>query len=401
MRKLIVYKYCWFLFAAMGIIACNQVNKKLNRRVTLWRKDKIPYGTYYAYENLQYIFPSAEIRINKSSPTYYSPGNGRDQEGKKGREAYIIISPEVVPDPSEINAIMNFVGDGNHVFISSFHIGDSLLSYLKVKQSNFYYVNSEDSLKLSVYNPLNSDSLSFVYPGMSADSYVSSIDSQYTSILGRDASGHPDFIRFTYKGGGAIYLHFAPMAFTNFFLLHKKNKAYYENVFSYLPSSLTQVIWDDYFRNIHKSNFSALQYIFTSQPLKWAFWLILLLFLIIYFFESKRRQKLIPAVQPLQNSSLDFAKTIGRLYYQQKDNGNLAFKMITQFLDHVRTKYNLSTSVLDDDFTERLAYKSGFDKEELKILIDEILVYQDNGTLTDESLLAFNKKMERFYKQAQ
>ena len=29
--------------------------------------------------------------------------------------------------------------------------------------------------------------------------------------------------RLTYKGGGAIYLHLAPLAFSNFFLLHKQN----------------------------------------------------------------------------------------------------------------------------------------------------------------------------------
>ena len=401
MKKIIAYKYGWLLFMAIGMLACNPVNKRLNRRVTLWRKDKIPYGTYYAYENLKNIFPSADININKTSPAYFNIGDGRDTENKKDRKAYIIISPRVVPEPSEINAIMNFVGDGNQVFISSFHIGDSLLSYLKVReQNNFYYINNQDSLQLSVYNPLNSDSLSFVYPGMSGDSYVTEIDSQYTSILGRDANGHPDFIRFTYKGGGAIYLHFAPMAFTNFFLLHKKNKAYYEYVFSYLPSSVTEVMWDDYFRNAKTTNFSALQYIFTNQSLKWAFWLTLALFLIIFLFESKRRQKLIPAVQPLQNSSLDFAKTIGRLYYQQKDNSNLASKMIIHFLDHVRTKYNLPTSVLDDDFTERLSHKTGFDKQELKLMIDDIRAYQNNAIPSDEALLDLNKRMESFYKQA-
>jgi hypothetical protein len=381
-------------------MSCNQINKRLNRRVTLWRKDKIPYGTYYAYENLKYIFPAADININKKSPSYFYSENIGDRKAKKDRKAYIVISPQVLPDPSEINALMNFVGEGNQVFISSFQIGDSLLSYLKVRQLNsFFYLSSEDSLRLSVYDPVKSDSLSFVYPGMSADNYAISIDSQYTTVLGRDADGHPDFIRFTYKGGGAIYLQFAPMAFTNFFLLHKNNRAYYENVFSYLPSSVTEVMWDDYFRNTNKSNFSALQYIFTNQSLKWAFWLILALFLIIYLFESKRRQKLIPAVRPLQNSSLDFAKTIGRLYYQQKDNSNLVSKMIVHFLDHVRTKYNLSTSVLDDEFTERLSYKSGFGKQELKLLIDDIRAFQANAVPSDQALLDLNKKMESFYKQ--
>jgi hypothetical protein len=37
----------------MLISSCERGNEKvLNERVTIWRKDKIPYGTFYAYEQL-------------------------------------------------------------------------------------------------------------------------------------------------------------------------------------------------------------------------------------------------------------------------------------------------------------------------------------------------------------
>lgn len=384
------------------MVSCNSGTKTVNRMVTLWRKDKIPYGTYFAYENMKYIFPRSIITLNKTSPvnfnSIYIP-SGTNYYNSLNKKAYIIIAAHVIPDKFEINALMNFVGEGNQLFISSFHIGDSLLSYLRVKtKDNYDYSENLDSLRLSVYNPLTYDSLSFFYPGMAADSYVSSMDSQYVTILGRDEKGHPDFIKFSYKGGGAIFLHFAPSAFTNYFLLHSNNKNYYENVFSYLPSSVTEIKWDDYFRYVKRDNFSALQYILNNRSLRWAFWLLLLLFALIYLFESKRRQKLIPILQPLNNSSLDFARTIGRLYYQQKDNGNLVAKMITHFLDHVRTKYNLATSVLDDDFTDRLFYKTGFNKQELSKLVNDIKTFQENPYCTDDELLALNKKMEIFYK---
>ena len=401
MEKIATYKFLFPATLLLALVACGTGSKKMNRRVTLWRKDKIPYGTYFAYENMKYIFPGASISINKSSPSAFNINyTSTEPTGNISRKAYVIIAPRVLPDKSEINALMNFVGEGNQLFISSFHIGDSLLSYLKVKtRDNYEIFNEHDSLQLSVYNPVTYDSLSFHYPGFAIDSYVSSMDSQYTTILGRDAKGHPDFVKFSYKGGGAIFLHFAPMALSNFFLLHGDNKAYYDNVFSYLSASVTEIKWDDYFRYSRTSNFSSLQYIFGNQSLRWAFWLILLLFTLIYLFESKRRQKLIPILQPLNNSSLDFVRTIGRLYYQQKDNGNLVVKMITHFLDHIRTKYNLATSVLDDDFIDRLSYKSGFNKQELKDMVHDIKLFQENPSCTDDELLALNKKMEVFFKQ--
>src|SRR5882672_5984806 len=145
------------------MMSCGTRNKILNRMVTLWRKDKIPYGTYFAYENMKYIFPDALISINKNSPVTFNTSyalTGTDNNTR--RKAYIIIASRVVPDKSEINALMNFVGEGNQLFISSFHMGDSLLAYLRVKvHENYDYSSDNDSLQLSVYNPLTYDSLSF------------------------------------------------------------------------------------------------------------------------------------------------------------------------------------------------------------------------------------------------
>jgi hypothetical protein len=393
--------YSFLLLLVFIFTSCGDTRPRINSRITLWRKDKIPYGAFIAYENMKYLFPNSVITLNKISPTNFGYNYVSSSENSGGRKAYIIIAPRVIPDKFEINALMNFVGEGNQVFISSFYIGDSLLSYLKIRTpETFGNETGNDSLAVSIYNPVTYDSLTFRYPGFSFDTYVSSMDTQYTTILGRDGRGRANFVKLGYKGGGAIYLHFAPLALSNFFLLHKENKAYYDNVFSNIPATVTEVKWDDYFRYGKQSNFSALQYIFGNKSLRWAFWLILLLFALIYLFESKRRQKLIPILQPLNNSSLDFVRTIGRLYYQQKDNGNLVAKMITHFLDHVRVKYNLATSVLDNDFVDRLSYKSGYNKTELQELVNQIKLYQQNPFCTDDELVTLNKKMEAFYKQA-
>lgn len=376
--------------------ACSENSKKASRRITLWRKDKIPYGTLFAFDNLYHLFPNSTISINKSSPSAFP-----DVEEKK---AYIIISSAMDPDGSEVNAIMNFVGKGNHVFISAFQFGDSLLHALEIKKGtagDFY--QERDSLRVSVYHPLNWDSLSFAYPGFAYDNWVSSLDSQYTTILGRDSKGRPDFVKFGYKGGGSLMLHFAPMAFTNYFLLHKDNRAYYEQVISHIPPSVKEVMWDDYFRYERRKDFSALQYILGNQSLRWAFWLLLLLFLLIYVFGSKRKQRMIPRIEGLRNNSLDFVKTIGRLYYQRRDNQNLALKMVAHFQDHVRTRYNLSMIVSadpaspDSRFVDRLSYKTGIPKEFLQDLVEEMRKLPGRAYVTDEALLAFNGKLEEFY----
>jgi hypothetical protein len=134
--------------------------------------------------------------------------------------------------------------------------------------------------------------------------------------------------------------------------------------------------------------------------LRWAFWLVLLLFALIYLFDSKRKQRAIPVINPLRNSSMEFVKTIGRLYYQRRDNNNLALKMVTHFQDHVRNRYHLQAGTLDEGFIERLAYKSGFDKSSLENLAEDMKRLTEQGYLTDEALKELYRKLEEFYKIA-
>jgi hypothetical protein len=382
------------LILLLPLASCHFTRSKvLNRRITLWRKDKIPYGDQIAYDGLPYLFPNATVSVNRKAPSYLQTG-----EGKK---AYIIIVPEMDPTPADINALLNFVGDGNHVFISAERYGDSLMHSLSLRggyKNRYALPRVPDSLQLSIYHPVTGDSVSFAYPGDSFDGWVTSLDSQYTTILGRDHSGRPDLVRFNYKGGGSLYLHFAPLAFSNFFLLHRDNISYYNLALSYLPQTVQEVIWDEYFRYDHTRDFSAWQYIFSNRALRWAFWLLLLLFALIYIFESKRKQRSIPLIEPLRNTSLDFVRTIGRLYFQRRDNHNLATKMATHFQDQVRTRYNLAVTTLDDDFVARLSYKTGYQRESLSRLVGYMRELPSKAYVPDEELLDFHRQLEAFYK---
>jgi hypothetical protein len=305
------------------------------------------------------------------------------------------------------------VSRGQHVFISSLRIAETLLDSLHLKTA-FYTgaYNTEDSLTVSVNNPETNDSISFSYPGTAMDNFFVSVDSTITSILGRDQYGRPNFVRFSYEGGGDLYIHLAPITFSNFFLLHKDNKAYYDNVLSYLPQSSEVVRWDDYFR-YHSSGgenggqdgkgkglFGAGSWMGKQPGLAMAMWLLILLMLIIYLFESKRKQRYIPIIQPLKNASVDFVKTIGRLYYQRHDNKNLAQKMTVHFQDHVRGRYGIRTALSDPEFEKRLAWKTGYDINALKDLLYYMNMLQDEYDVTDAGLLELNRKLEHFYKHA-
>ena len=193
---------------------------------------------------------------------------------------------------------MRFVAEGNHVFISAFSFGEIVKDSLNLEFRAIYpkfkfgkdssIVLENDSLWVSINNPYTLDSLTFTYPGIAAHQQDQKIRFFLYKHIGQELEeSFPDFVRQTYTSGGSIFIHTDPMALTNFFLLHKKNNSYYDNVFSYLPANVQDIEWDEYFR-YGKKDFSALQVIMKEPGLRAAFWLTLLLFLLIYLFESKR-----------------------------------------------------------------------------------------------------------------
>ena len=382
----------WILLLLMVVSSgCGGRKKKvLNRFVSFSRKDKIPYGTYVAYEGLSHLFPDAEISVNTKAPgLLYNSGS---------KKALIVITKYLEMDGQEVADLKSFVGEGNHVFLSALGFSDTLLNSLNLDATER---SSHDSLRVSVLHPVSGDSSNYIYPGDSYDRALTRIDTNFATVLGRDQTGRPNLVRYRYTGGGSLMLQFAPMAFTNFFLLHKGNHAYYERVMSYIPGNVHEVMWDEYFRLYRPSSGSPLlKFILTNKSLAAAFWLFLALIALVYLFDSKRKQRLVPEIEPLQNNSLEFVKTIGRLYYQRRDNRNLLGKMVNHFQDHIRTQYNLHGSTGEEGFVERLAYKTGVRIEFLRELLWEMHRLMAEAVVSDHEILAFDQKMEEFYKYA-
>ncbi|MGZ5246687.1 MAG: hypothetical protein ACXWV5_06590 [Flavitalea sp.] len=401
MKKLIQILSLLILFSSCS-------SKRLNERLSLWRNDKIPYGTKYSYDQLKFFFPNAEIEINNRSPVsngFYDAGSDSTSS------AMIAVVPTFMPNDAELRAIMHYASAGNHVLISAFEVSQNVRDSLKfsTKYSSGYY-NSGDSMTLNVIHPVEDDTSTFIYPGRSLDNAVVSLDSKFTRVLGFNSDNEPDFIRFDLKSGGSIMIHFAPLAFSNFFLLHKKNSEYYDQVISYIPVDVNKIYWDDYYRYFEngkkkgsdegKNIFSKLGVFLKDDILRWALYLTAILFALIYLFDSKRKQRVIPPVKQLSNASLDFVKTVGRLYFQQRDNRDLMEKLQVQFQDNLRSRYNVKTGIAQEDFAKYLSYRTGYEEASLKRIQDYFMILKDEGPVEDFQLFGLHTELEKFYKHS-
>jgi hypothetical protein len=355
--------------------------------------DKIPYGTRYAFENLSSVFPKAEIRTSNQFPILFQSESTEDTA-----RALIIVGPLFAPEPDEMRSIIRYAAKGNQVFISALHIEDTVMTMLHQKQRSDLFLFG-DSGEASILDPKRNEWVKFSYPGYDFDNYFDILDSGFTTVLGRNSKGQANFVRIAYEHGGSIFIHLNPFQFSNFFLLHKQNKTYYDLAFSYLPRQTGVVEWSDYFRyRKHQNSFATLHFILSKRSLRWAFWLTILLFLLMFIVESKRKQRPIAEIPPLRNASEDFIKTVGRLYFQQKNNQNLFAKMVASFLENIRSNYQLPTSQLNEEFAVKLAFRSGKPVSDIKQLIQFIYDLRIKSELSDNEVMELHEQINQFYK---
>ena len=138
-----------------------------------------------------------------------------------------------------------------------------------------------------------------------------------------------------------------------------------------------------------------MRYLLSQPALKWAWFLAWIAFVIFMIFNAKRRQRVIPIIEPLKNTTIDFTKTIGNLYYQEKDHQNIAEKKIIFFLEKIRNEYYIDTFNLDETFINRVNQKTGRPKKDIENVVIMIKKIRNQSITTENELITFNELLEK------
>ena len=357
---------------------------------------------YVAYHSLAHIFPNASVIVNKKKPMLWD-----SVSMLTGKQALIIISPRFMPDETELHHLWDFVKAGNTVFISSHILSYDAQNFFNCDDytsdlSLFGIDARTDTLSVGLLSPPFSDQKKYDYPGRQYDGYFGKYNKNISYELGSKDDTDINFIQLK-AGQGSIYLHLAPLTFSNYFLLHGQNINYYNKMLSLIPKDTKKVVWDEYFlykrismgNNGSKGPLSALM---SQRSFRAALWLLIILLTLYILQEMRRKQRIIPVMSKPRNDSLEFVKTIGRLYHEKRDNRNLSKKMAAYFLEHIRNRYKLSTNQLDDEFIISLQIKTAQPENNIREIISFINNIDETDEIADERLADFHKKLEEFYK---
>jgi hypothetical protein len=184
-------------------------------------------------------------------------------------------------------------------------------------------------------------------------------------------------------------------------LLTGNNYQYALGLLSYLPSEPDAVYWDEFYRrNLHRGpeDRSILSAILSIPALRWAFWILIALCALAILTNIFRRQRMIPLRVPNRNTTVEFTQTIARLYYNKKDNRNIALKMIQHFMEHIRSQYYIPHQKLDNEFAAVLSGKTNQPVEKAAQLVQQMAAIQNGAAVSDEVLLDLNRQMNDLLK---
>jgi hypothetical protein len=257
---------------------------------------------------------------------------------------------------------------------------------------------NKDSTSINFVNPALKAAENYTFLKGTIDQYFSKIDTAKATILSTNNKGKPVFVKVPY-GQGAFFVHTAPLCFSNYFMLFRDNASYTAKALSYIPAEVTKIYWDEYNKMGPEGEQTPLRFFLGNEYLRWALRISLIGLLLYVLFEMKRRQRIIPVMTPLKNSTLDFVRTVAGVYFNEKDNKGVADNKITYFLEFVRNRFYLGTQTMDEEFIEQLHRKSGVDKEEVAVLVNQIIAVSEQPNVTDDMLLKLDSNIDNFYKQ--
>lgn len=409
--------------------------KPLNWRESYTSTDKIPFGAYVLYNQLDELFNGNPVETVDEDPTSFLKKHKKDTNSN-----YIFINDFIGFDRGEVDDVLKYVARGNKLFIATKQINCALADSLNIESNYSYAYYDSDTVRVRLNNK-SFKNRSYIYTRGSLYSYITNYDSTRTKILGEVLPFEPikgylkkvigeekkkdslndkeltlqeKILKATIEksanrtvpqvnfievkvGKGAIYYHLNPIAFTNYYMLEPGKENYVAESLSYLNNG--PVYFDNYGKSGRRVITTPMRFVLGQPALKWAWYLLLATIVLYFIFKAKREQRAIPVVKPLENSSVEFTRTIGNLYYQNNDYTSAINRKINYFLERVRTTLYLDTTRLDEQFIAKLAVKAVKPHDQTLILINTIKSLRHDGPHNEAQLKQLNARLEAFLKE--
>lgn len=398
MNRNIIVGICLIFTVLLGIAIIDAgARRPIDWNETYNFRDKIPYGLYAFREELPNIL-GKDKSYEDFGESMYELVSALDS-AKNFDNTLFEIDNYLDFSETETKCILKYVEEGGDVFFSAKAFSDEFLDTLGlvVERLNYPVFNPSDQ---RVKYSLVGDTNKILMEKINSFNIFSKLDPKTCTVLGHlHARGRaiPNFVQVSH-GKGKIYLHSMPEIFGNYHFLKKEGFEYVSRAISVVDQNNIKLA-DHYFKWEQPS--TPLRVILSQPGFSQAWYVLLVSLILLLVFKSKREQRAVKIIKPEPNLSKEFAKTIGSLYYENGNPGNIIHKKIEHFLYHIRVQFHLETIDLQDEkFIKQLSLKSTVDYNETKDLIFLLSTFKDKNDLSQEDVKTINQRIENFKSKA-
>ncbi len=386
-------KYQWRYLVFLGVILAIYflflylMPPKFNWTVTLYKNDKNPFGAVVLRDVL-----------NKSWFGTLTTSNRTIYELQEMEEPNLFILCEsFATSPSEMEILLNEVRNGRTLFLSTSMLDSLSKDSLNVSMNEFSFgfvmsqIWGKDSTGLHFVHPAFDTTENFWLPSQLLSQYFQRYDADQWSVIAVNSNGKPVLLKRT-LGEGMILLSSTPLMFSNFSILKSHNDAFASAALSLCrPGSLH---WTEFYQLGRMEAQTPLRYILSEQSLAWAFYITFITIFLMMIFDAKRMQRIIPVIEPLKNDTLDFVKTIARLYYHKQDHKGLAMKQMLHFTDYLKFQLLIDVNEGVTENIPKIAAKTGASEKEVRKLFDTMVVINNALFITARELRQFTAMID-------
>ncbi|MGI4728685.1 MAG: DUF4350 domain-containing protein, partial [Janthinobacterium lividum] len=242
MKDLKIYLIIGFSLLIVYCVMQYNRPKPVDWNTSYLDSDKIPYGTFILYHQLNDLFPGATVRASQQ-PIYNTLTNAVGENIFRAG-SYLIVAPKVTIDQYDYQQLVNYMKKGNAVFIASFYLNRFLRDTLKLKINSEPNFLIDKKAKIQFINPALNSRKTYAFDRQIGNQYFSKLDTSRAVVLGKNQLNHANFVRYAF-GKGFLYLLPTPDYFINYNLLQAAGNDYAAKALSYLNPK-GEIVWDEY-----------------------------------------------------------------------------------------------------------------------------------------------------------
>ncbi len=376
--KIFVYVFVglFIIYVVMDMLA----PKPINWMVTFKPGDKNPFGGFILNERSADLFQNG-----------LGLSNNTIAELAENETNMLILAERADVDRTDLDKLFEVVSDGGNVLIAANSFADEFKDTLEFESHFEFQLLNQDILEAPETTITLFDSLEYTYPASLVSNYFELGDSSSWNVVASKEEGPVAITKRVEMG--TITLVSVPYIFTNFGLLINDNYQASASLLSVLPED--QVHYTMFYQSGRGEPQTPLRYFLSEDALRWSLYLGLFLILSFLMISSRRKQRAIPVILPPTNATVEYVKTLGSLFFRERDHRNAAMKLINHFLSQIKERYYVKVEYTEK-FYDIFSSKSNVDREHVIKTFELIQYVKSESQIGQQVLIDLSRKIEIF-----